>query len=95
MIYYFLVEKVYIIRTINTPRMKSKLWLFNFFGVICKSDRHVCISVPNIMSRSLRDPGYSKLCIVSSLPSKIEDQQADVLIAVSHTSTREESVSLA
>ncbi|THX67299.1 hypothetical protein D6D05_09892 [Aureobasidium pullulans] len=35
MIYYFLVEKVYIIRTINTPRMKSKLWLFNFFGVIC------------------------------------------------------------
>ncbi|THY43633.1 hypothetical protein D6C98_08494, partial [Aureobasidium pullulans] len=34
MIYYFLVEKVYIIRTINTPRMKSKLWLFNFFGVI-------------------------------------------------------------
>jgi len=39
MIYYFLVEKVYIIRTINTPRMKSKLWLFNFFGVICKSNR--------------------------------------------------------
>ncbi|THX76888.1 hypothetical protein D6D04_06600 [Aureobasidium pullulans] len=35
MIYYFLVEKVYIIRTSNTPRMKSKLWLFNFFGVIC------------------------------------------------------------
>ncbi|KAI4781964.1 hypothetical protein E4T52_03101 [Aureobasidium sp. EXF-3400] len=35
MIYYFLVEKVHIIRTTNTPRMKSKLWLFNFFGVIC------------------------------------------------------------
>jgi hypothetical protein len=36
MIYYFLVEKVHIIRTTNTPRMKSKLWLFNFFGVICE-----------------------------------------------------------
>ncbi|KAH0353524.1 hypothetical protein KCU83_g2914, partial [Aureobasidium melanogenum] len=35
MIYYFLVEKVHIIRTTNTPRRKSKLWLFNFFGVIC------------------------------------------------------------
>ncbi|KAG9668621.1 hypothetical protein KCU95_g15988, partial [Aureobasidium melanogenum] len=35
MIYYFLVEKVHIIRTTNTARRKSKLWLFNFFGVIC------------------------------------------------------------
>ncbi|KAK6008603.1 hypothetical protein QM012_000506 [Aureobasidium pullulans] len=35
MIYYFLVEKVHIIRTTNLSRMKSKLWLFNFFGVIC------------------------------------------------------------
>ncbi|KAH6673646.1 hypothetical protein B0J14DRAFT_53319 [Halenospora varia] len=33
-IYYFLVEKVYIVRSIKTPRLKSKLYLFNCFGML-------------------------------------------------------------
>ncbi|THZ77400.1 hypothetical protein D6C85_01706 [Aureobasidium pullulans] len=33
--YYFLVEKCYLIRSAGEPRRQSKLWLFNFFGVIC------------------------------------------------------------
>ncbi|KAI5249380.1 hypothetical protein E4T43_00705 [Aureobasidium subglaciale] len=48
LIYYFLVEKVYIIRTVNTSRMKSKLWLFNFFGVICP---YVILVVLNFIFR--------------------------------------------
>ncbi|KEQ72318.1 hypothetical protein M436DRAFT_27196, partial [Aureobasidium namibiae CBS 147.97] len=48
MIYYFLVEKVHIIRTTNTSRMKSKLWLFNFFGVICP---YVVLVVLNFVFR--------------------------------------------
>ncbi|KEQ96917.1 hypothetical protein AUEXF2481DRAFT_620082 [Aureobasidium subglaciale EXF-2481] len=48
LIYYFLVEKVYIIRTVNTSRMKSKLWLFNFFGVICP---YVILVVLNFVFR--------------------------------------------
>lgn len=34
LIYYFLVEKVYIIRHIQTPRLKSKLYCFNCFGML-------------------------------------------------------------
>ncbi|KAG4435768.1 hypothetical protein IFR05_008742 [Cadophora sp. M221] len=34
LIYYFLVEKVYIIRSVSTPRLKSKLYLFNCFGML-------------------------------------------------------------
>ncbi|KAF2738283.1 hypothetical protein EJ04DRAFT_560870 [Polyplosphaeria fusca] len=34
LIYYFLVEKAYIIRGSRLPRLKTKLWLFNFFGMI-------------------------------------------------------------
>ncbi|KAL2061324.1 hypothetical protein VTL71DRAFT_7597 [Oculimacula yallundae] len=34
LIYYFLVEKVYIIRSISKPRLKSKLYLFNTFGML-------------------------------------------------------------
>lgn len=34
LIYYFMVEKVYIIRSVRTPRMKSKLYLFNCFGML-------------------------------------------------------------
>ncbi|KAK0113590.1 hypothetical protein ONS95_013837 [Cadophora gregata] len=33
-IYYFLVEKVYIIRSVSKPRLKSKLYLFNCFGML-------------------------------------------------------------
>ncbi|KAH7379730.1 hypothetical protein BKA64DRAFT_234607 [Cadophora sp. MPI-SDFR-AT-0126] len=33
-IYYFLVEKVYIIRSVSTPRLESKLYLFNCFGML-------------------------------------------------------------
>lgn len=33
-IYYFLVEKVYIVRAVATPRFKSKLWCFNVFGLL-------------------------------------------------------------
>ncbi|TVY73600.1 hypothetical protein LSUE1_G004127 [Lachnellula suecica] len=33
-IYYFLVEKVYIIRRVQTTRLKSKLYLFNCFGML-------------------------------------------------------------
>ncbi|THZ24103.1 hypothetical protein D6C89_05153 [Aureobasidium pullulans] len=35
LLYYFLVEKCYLIRSAGEPRRQSKLWLFNFFGVIC------------------------------------------------------------
>ncbi|KAI4760196.1 hypothetical protein E4T51_06765 [Aureobasidium sp. EXF-12344] len=48
MIYYFLVEKVHIIRTASTSRFKSKLWLFNFFGVICP---YVVLVVLNFVFR--------------------------------------------
>lgn len=34
LIYYFLVEKVYIIRATTKKRLKDKLWCFNVFGVI-------------------------------------------------------------
>ncbi|KAF1956757.1 hypothetical protein CC80DRAFT_593462 [Byssothecium circinans] len=34
LIYYFLVEKAYIIRGRRFPRMKSKLWLFNCLGML-------------------------------------------------------------
>ncbi|KAH7327186.1 hypothetical protein BKA65DRAFT_63729 [Rhexocercosporidium sp. MPI-PUGE-AT-0058] len=34
LIYYFLVEKVYIIRSVSMPRLKSKLYLFNCFGML-------------------------------------------------------------
>ncbi|KAH9219211.1 hypothetical protein DL95DRAFT_384641 [Leptodontidium sp. 2 PMI_412] len=34
LIYYFLVEKVYIIRSVSTPRLKSKLYIFNCFGML-------------------------------------------------------------
>ncbi|THY48689.1 hypothetical protein D6C99_05383 [Aureobasidium pullulans] len=34
LLYYFLVEKCYLIRSAGEPRRQSKLWLFNFFGVI-------------------------------------------------------------
>lgn len=33
-IYYFLVEKVYTIRSVSKPRLKSKLYLFNCFGML-------------------------------------------------------------
>ncbi|KAI4726761.1 hypothetical protein E4T49_05482 [Aureobasidium sp. EXF-10728] len=48
LIYYFLVEKVHIIRTTNSSRLKSKLWLFNFFGVICP---YVILVVLNFVFR--------------------------------------------
>lgn len=35
LIYLFLVEKAYIIRGSRQPRLKDKLYLFNFFGMIC------------------------------------------------------------
>ncbi|THY20216.1 hypothetical protein D6D01_06863 [Aureobasidium pullulans] len=35
LLYYFLVEKCYLIRSAGEPRRQSRLWLFNFFGVIC------------------------------------------------------------
>ncbi|KUJ18959.1 uncharacterized protein LY89DRAFT_732491 [Mollisia scopiformis] len=34
LIYYFLVEKVYIIRRVQTPRLKSKLYCFNCFAML-------------------------------------------------------------
>lgn len=34
LIYYFLVEKVYIVRGSTTSRLHNKLWCFNVFGVI-------------------------------------------------------------
>ncbi|KAH8590579.1 hypothetical protein B0O99DRAFT_745110 [Bisporella sp. PMI_857] len=34
LIYYFLVERAYIIRRTSKPRMKSKLYLFNSFGML-------------------------------------------------------------
>ncbi|KAI9727430.1 MAG: hypothetical protein M1834_008374 [Cirrosporium novae-zelandiae] len=34
-VYYLLVEKAYVVRASRVPRLKDKLWLFNFFGVIC------------------------------------------------------------
>lgn len=34
MIYYFLVEKVYIVRGSTTGRFGNRLWKFNVFGVI-------------------------------------------------------------
>ncbi|CZR55834.1 uncharacterized protein PAC_05722 [Phialocephala subalpina] len=34
LIYYFLVEKAYIIRRVQTPRLKSKLYCFNCFGML-------------------------------------------------------------
>ncbi|OCK74406.1 hypothetical protein K432DRAFT_409888 [Lepidopterella palustris CBS 459.81] len=34
LIYFFLVEKAYIIRGSRQPRMKDRLYLFNFFGMI-------------------------------------------------------------
>jgi hypothetical protein len=33
-IYLFLVEKAYIIRGSTKPRLKSKLYLFNSFGMV-------------------------------------------------------------
>lgn len=35
LIYLFLVEKAYIVRGRRQPRLKDKLYLFNFFGMIC------------------------------------------------------------
>ncbi|OCK80327.1 hypothetical protein K432DRAFT_297903, partial [Lepidopterella palustris CBS 459.81] len=35
LIYLFLVEKAYIVRGRRLPRLKDKLYLFNFFGMIC------------------------------------------------------------
>ncbi|KAH8682889.1 hypothetical protein BGZ60DRAFT_398913 [Tricladium varicosporioides] len=34
LIYYFLVEKVFIIRAVSIPRLKSKLYCFNCFGLL-------------------------------------------------------------
>ncbi|GAB7347818.1 hypothetical protein MBLNU459_g5355t1 [Dothideomycetes sp. NU459] len=34
LIYFFLVEKAYVVRGSRGPRLKNKLWLCNFFGVI-------------------------------------------------------------
>ncbi|OJJ47811.1 hypothetical protein ASPZODRAFT_24703 [Penicilliopsis zonata CBS 506.65] len=34
LIYYFLVEKVYLVRSVRTPRLKSKLYLLNCFGML-------------------------------------------------------------
>ncbi|KAF2641455.1 hypothetical protein P280DRAFT_450715 [Massarina eburnea CBS 473.64] len=34
LIYYFLVEKAYIIRGSRLPRFKTKLWIFNCFGML-------------------------------------------------------------
>lgn len=36
-IYYFLVERAFIIRRTTKPRMKDKLYLFNSFGMLCES----------------------------------------------------------
>lgn len=35
LIYFFLVEKAYVIRGSWQPRLKDRLYLFNFFGMIC------------------------------------------------------------
>lgn len=34
-IYYFLVERAYIVRGSRIPRRKTKLWLFNCLGMLC------------------------------------------------------------
>ncbi|KAG9233657.1 hypothetical protein BJ875DRAFT_37688 [Amylocarpus encephaloides] len=34
LIYYFLVEKVFIVRSVSSPRLKSKLYCFNCFGLL-------------------------------------------------------------
>jgi hypothetical protein len=34
MIFYFLIEKVYIIQRVRVPRLKSPLYLFNCFGML-------------------------------------------------------------
>jgi hypothetical protein len=93
MIYYFLVEKVHIIRTINTSRFKSKLWLFNFFGVICKSTVLMDDTMSNLVPRPLCYLGRPELRLVSV--GVLSDlQQANCPTAVSHTSTRRASALL-
>ncbi|KAF2177940.1 hypothetical protein K469DRAFT_643676 [Zopfia rhizophila CBS 207.26] len=48
LIYFFLVEKAHIIRGSRIPRMKDKLYLFNFFGMIAN---YVVVIVLNFIFR--------------------------------------------
>jgi hypothetical protein len=94
MIYYFLVEKVHIIRTASNSRFKSKLWLFNFFGVICrytkrprKSQCLISFLGPYVVLVVLNFVLYVSVWLGNC-------QQANVVIAASRISTRRASASL-
>ncbi|PVH88166.1 hypothetical protein DL98DRAFT_509648 [Cadophora sp. DSE1049] len=59
-IYYFLVEKVYIIRSVSAPRLESKLYLFNCFGMLLPYI--VCVILNFVYRTAYFTPGGT--CII-------------------------------
>ncbi|KAF2000344.1 hypothetical protein P154DRAFT_200776 [Amniculicola lignicola CBS 123094] len=83
LIYYFLVEKAYIIRGSLRPRFKTKLWLFNFCGMIVP---YVVVILLNFVYRIAYINGQG-MCIIgmekkSMFPLIIFDVLVNVYLTI-------------